>query len=250
MTPAIASVRTFPLKGARARIVDALEVNTKVGIANDRRYGIRKKPGDASFRPDPFRKGEYYVCANTPAIAMHEPDPLFEGFDEHGIHSSALRRFAASIGASGSVQIHDTRGEYHLCDTAGAQVSFLNLTTLRAFEQFMGVEVDPDRFRMNVWIDGLPAFAEYDWLDGYPGTREILVGDVRLRVDDACERCKAPHANPKTGQYDLDVVPGLKRFMDARGYKSPQRGVATVMGVYGVVLNDGVIKPGDRIGLP
>jgi len=249
MTPTIASLRYFPLKGAQACSADCLEVNTRIGVAHDRWYGIRKKPGNITSRPERFRKGEYHVCANTPAMAIQEPDRLLGQSDEEQVLPRALKDFAARIGAEDSVQLQDTRGEYHLCDTHGPQVSFLNLETLRAFEEFMGCEVDPDRFRMNASIIGLPAFSEYDWVDKYPGTREIMVGDVRLRIDDACERCKAPHANPKTGEYDLDVVPGLERFMGSRGYKSPQRGLPAVMGIYGHVLTDGVIKQGDPIRL-
>jgi len=246
----VSSVRFFPLKGGKAFEQDSLAVNTNVGVVNDRRLGIRRHSGDVTARPEPFKKGEYHVCANNPAMATQFPNFVFDNLDTYELASAErLERVGQRIGAEGSLLLHDTRGAYHLCDTSGPQVSFLNLATLRAFEKFAGVEVGPDRFRMNVWIAGLPAFAEYDWVDKYPGTREIMVGDVRMRIDDACERCKAPHANPKTGEFDLNVVPELKRFMDARGYKSPHRGISMVMGVYGVVLSDGVIRPGDQIRL-
>lgn len=102
---------------------------------------------------------------------------------------------------------------------------------------------------MNVWIADPPAFAEYDWVDGYPGTRSIMVGNIRMRVDDACERCKAPHANPATGEYDMNVLAALMQLMGQRGYRSPHRGVTSVMGVFGVVLNEGTINAGDEIKL-
>ena len=128
-------------------------------------------------------------------------------------------------------------------------MSILNLATLRALEDFAGVAIDPEQFRMNVRVEGLPAFAEYDWVDGFPGTREIRLGNVRMRVDDACERCKATHANPATGEFDMNMLALLMQFMEQRGYRSPHRGVTNVMGIMGVVLNDGVIKIGDEIAL-
>jgi uncharacterized protein YcbX len=245
MTSMVDSVRFFPLKGGQAQVSNSLEVNSRVGVVGDRQFAIKKKAVEMGSRPKPFKKGEYFVCANTAGMAAMSTDFIV---GKNGwVDDTALSSKAKAAGIEDPLHLQYTEGRYHLCDTSGPHVSFLNLATLQAFERFMGVSVDPDRFRMNVWITGLPAFAEYDWVDTYPGTREIRVGDVRLRIDDACERCKAPHANPKTGKYDLDVVPGLKRFMETRGYKSPQRGVATVMGVYGEVLNDGIIGSGDRI---
>jgi uncharacterized protein YcbX len=147
------------------------------------------------------------------------------------------------------VQLQETHGKYHLADTEGPQVSFINLATVRELGKLVGTEVDPERFRMNVWMEDLPAFAEYDWVNRFPGTREIMVGAVRMRIDDACERCKAPSANPATGEYDINMLAMLMQLMGARGYKSPHRGVASVMGIFGVVLNEGTIHVGDEIGL-
>jgi uncharacterized protein YcbX len=242
--PKIAELRRFPLKGAASVPARQLSVNTVVGIVDDRRFALRHRPGDLTRRGDNYNKFDYVVCANTAAMAKERPDFVGAQLDP-----GYLAGLKGRLPNGGDVQLQDTHGAYHLCDTDGPQVSFINLSTVRALEDFAGAAVDPERFRMNVWMEGLPAFAEYHWVSGFPGTREIMVGNVRMRVDDACERCKAPHANPATGEYDINMLALLMQLMEQRGYRSPHRGVTSVMGIFGVVLNGGIINIGDEIKL-
>ena len=241
----IAALRRFPLKGAASVAEQQLSLNTRVGVENDRRVALRHRPGDLSKRPENYNKYDYVVCANTAAMAKERA--VFAG--DHELDPDYLSGLKNRLGNASAVQLQDTHGEYHLADTGGPQVSFINLATLRALETFVGAEINPERFRMNVWIADLPAFAEYGWVDGFPGTREIMVGAVRMRIDDACERCKAPHANPATGEYDMNMLALLMEFMGVRGYRSPHRGVTSVMGFFGVVLNAGIVRVGDDIRL-
>ena len=241
--PQIVGLRRYPLKGAASIPHRQLMVNTTVGVVGDRVLALRQREGGLTERPDPFNKLDYLVCANTPAIAQYRPHLIADGraCELHEAHLALLQeRF-------GPFSLQDTNGEYHLGDTAGAQVSFINLATVRALNEHVGAAIDPERFRMNVQFDGLPAFEEYEWVNGYPGTREIRVGTVRMRVDDAAERCKATHANPQTGIYDMPMMSTLRDFMEARGYKSPHRSTPCVMGFYGVVLERGIISVGDEI---
>jgi uncharacterized protein YcbX len=246
--PKIVELRRFPLKGAASIPERQLAVNTVVGVMNDRRFALRRRPGDLTRRADKFNKFDYVVCANTAAMANERPDFVGNGAD-YQLDPDYLTSLKGRLRNGNDVRLHDTHGAYHLGDTGGPQVSFINLATVRTLEEFAGAAIDPERFRMNAWIEGLPAFAEYDWVDQYPGTREMMVGNVCMRIDDASERCKATHANPATGEYDMDMVPLLMAFMGARGYKSPHRGVTNVMGVYGVVLNEGTINLDDDIRL-
>jgi uncharacterized protein YcbX len=244
----IAELRRFPLKGAASIAESQLSLNTVVGVENDRRFALRRAPGDLAKRAEKYNKFDYVVCANTAAIAKERPVFIDTGTD-YQLDPNYLDGLKDSLQNGNEVRLEDTHGEYHIADTEGPQVSFINLATVRELEKIVGAEINPERFRMNVWIADLPAFAEYDWVNGFPGTREIMVGTVRMRIDDACERCKAPHANPATGEYDINMLAMLMRLMGPRGYKSPHRGVSTVMGVFAVVLNEGTLHVDDTIRL-
>jgi hypothetical protein len=246
--PRITALRRFPLKGAASVSESQLSLNTVVGVERDRTFALRRAPGDLTARAAPYQKYDYVMCANTAAMAVERPVVVDPGTGDQ-LDAAYLDGLRRRLPNGSEMHFQDTHGAYHLADTDGPQVSFLNLATVRALEKLAGAEINPERFRMNIWVADLPAFAEYDWVNSFPGTREVMVGAVRMRIDDACERCKAPHANPETGEYDLNISRVLMQLMASRGYTSPHRGVTTVMGVFGVVLNEGAIHIGDEIRL-
>jgi uncharacterized protein YcbX len=236
-----------PLKGAHGKTSPYLTVDPTLGVMYDRQYALRRRPGGDLTAWAP--KAAFFVCMNTPQMAKERP--LFNGgrLTSGELHPLYLLELAGRLGVEGNLQVQYAANKYSLHDTKGAFVSLLNLASVRALSEFMGVEVDPHRFRMNIWMTGLEPFEELNWVDAYPGTNEIQVGECRLRVDDACERCKAPEANPDTGKYDLEIQAALDAMMSQRGYKSPHRGVPRVMGILAAPLYQGTIQVADKIEL-
>ncbi len=94
--------------------------------------------------------------------------------------------------------------------------------------------VDPLRFRANLYVEGLPAWAEFDW-----GGGEIEMGGARLRVIRRTERCAATNVNPETAARDMNIPLALKR-----GFGHVD------MGVYAEVVTGGEVATGDRIVAP
>ncbi|WP_238163003.1 MOSC domain-containing protein [Kribbella capetownensis] len=93
-----------------------------------------------------------------------------------------------------------------LWDVADAELSVINLATIRALEQLTGTTLDIRRFRANVYVDGLPAFAELSWVG-----RRIRLGDCEVEVIRPIARCRATSANPGTGERDLEFPSLLTR---------------------------------------
>jgi MOSC domain-containing protein len=115
--------------------------------------------------------------------------------------------------------------------TAGQYVSLINHASIAALARTIGAPVDPLRFRANVYCEGLPAWAEHEWLG-----REITIGTARLRVVSAITRCAATQVNASSAERDLDIVGTLQRTF---GHN--------LMGVYGEVLHSGEMAVGDPI---
>jgi uncharacterized protein len=112
-------------------------------------------------------------------------------------------------------------------------ISLINLDSVSDFARRIGQEVDPLRFRGNVYFEGWSPLAELGYLD-----REIRIGAARLRIIRRTKRCAATEVNPATAQRDLATVRLLlQQYQHAD------------MGVYAEVLSDGEIKPGDDIAL-
>jgi uncharacterized protein YcbX len=185
---------------------------------------------------------------NTPAMAAQTPEYAA------GAPSPAwLKRVAVAIGESGVATV-DTLSEFNMVDTDphefGPTISFLNLASVRALAAETGWAIDPDRFRMNVWYDDGEPFSELAWADTYPGTREFTVGNLQLRVQDACERCQAIEADPATGRRDLPLLQALAALLKKRGYRgSPHRGVFEVMGFLATPLGAETITRRQEIRL-
>jgi uncharacterized protein YcbX len=113
-------------------------------------------------------------------------------------------------------------------------VSLVSLASIGALEKVVERPVDPIRFRANVYLEGLPAWRELDWIGA-----EITAGGAQLRVVSAISRCAATHVNPATAARDLDVVGSLQR---AFGHIN--------MGVYAEVISGGDIAEGDALAPP
>jgi uncharacterized protein YcbX len=88
------------------------------------------------------------------------------------------------------------------------------------------------RFRPNVVLDGLPAYAE-DHID------TITIGDAVLRCVKPCTRCSVTTTDQDTANVGIEPLRTLGEYrMDAR-----LDGVAFAMNA--IVVNGGIIATGD-----
>lgn len=110
-------------------------------------------------------------------------------------------------------------------------VSIMNLASIKALEQRVGTPLDPIRFRANLYIEGAPAWREFDWVDS-----RITVGRARLHVVSRIVRCAATAVNPATGERDVNI-PAILQQEFQHGY----------MGVYAEVIEGGEIVKGDSV---
>ncbi len=245
MTALIDTLWCFPVKGMRGHKQRSLFLDTTLGVRDDRQFAIRRRPGDLGVWAP---KGVYHVCMNTPKMALERPVFVDGDIDSGKLHERYLQELAGRLGVQGDVQVQYADKAYSLHDTKGAFVSLLNLASVRALSKFVGQQLDPRRFRMNIWMEGLEPFEELTWVNASPGTREIMVGECHLRVDHECKRCRATWANPDTGVHDIDLETALTELMTKRGYLSPRQ-EKCVMGILAVPLEEGLVRKGDRIEL-
>lgn len=122
----------------------------------------------------------------------------------------------------------------HFMDKPDKVVSMINLATVRNLEERWGVEVDPLRFRANLYIDGAQPWEEFDWIG-----RDIVIGGSVMRVDRRNGRCGATNVNPQNGHRDLDIPTSLRTTF---GHKD--------LGVYLVTRKTGAVSIGDPIVVP
>ena len=120
----------------------------------------------------------------------------------------------------------DGRG---MTDTPFPSLSIANIATHRAVEGKLDQSLSMQRWRANLWLDGLAAWDEFGWIG-----KTLRIGEVEFMIEERITRCLATTANPETGERDADTLGALKTW----GHQD--------FGVYGIVKNSGAIRSGDK----
>jgi len=119
-----------------------------------------------------------------------------------------------------------------MTDTPFASISIANLATNKAVGDLLGQDLDPARWRANLWIEGLAAWDETGWIG-----KVLRIGEVEIEIREQITRCLATTANPATGIRDADTL----AVLDGLGHQE--------FGVYGVVRKSGEIRVSDAIAV-
>ena len=113
-------------------------------------------------------------------------------------------------------------------------ISLINLATVRASRQQWGVEIDPLRFRANIYIDGARPWEEFDWVGS------------EIRIGERCSRsiARTAAAAPPTSIRRPDAAISTFPVRCAR------RSATRNLGVYLIVREGGEVAVGDQVLVP
>lgn len=117
-----------------------------------------------------------------------------------------------------------------MTDSKYPTVSIMNTASHNAVAERLGKPLEMERWRGNIWLDGLPAWTEESWVG-----RDIAIGNAVLRVREPIKRCMHTAANPVTGQRDTDTLGALRGGWDHQNF-----------GVYAEVVTGGSINLQDK----
>ncbi len=250
MTATVAGLYRYPVKGLPGEALARVRLAPGGIFPGDRRYAIAHRmsawdPAEPRWRP----KGHFVTLARVAELAG-----LRAVYDDRGrleirrsgkrvaggnpalpADRAAIERFLSAFLADAAdvpVRLAGT-ADRALTDVPEPFVSMVNAESVRELERVARRPVDPARFRANILMRGLPAWAEFDWI-GY----EIAAGTVRLRIEERIERCAATGVNPDSAQRDLNIVRTL-----SEGWGHMDMGVyATATGAGTVAVGDGAAR--------
>lgn len=245
----------YPIKGLSAQTLPEVELQPGQGFPFDRLYALTD--GEWHFDPEdatPQPKTKFLVLMRFPQLAQlrcrfetsgnrlridHQGQTVLDSELNTPAGRSTIEAFFARFMTgeiSGRPAVVHKAG--HLFTDVSVvspvlmnSISLINLATLRQLEAHLKCELDPLRFRANIYFEGPPG-AEQDWID-----QEIAIGTVRAKVNFKTRRCAATNVNPATGERDQTIPAALMRLF---GH--------TNLGVYAEVLTAGMIRPGDSLG--
>lgn len=246
----IQSIYRYPVKGLSPEPMPRAELAAGKTVSCDRMYAIENGPsGFDPANPAYLPKQRFLMLMRNARLAE-----LRTKFDDqnHVLTIRAENREAAR----GDLRTPDGRaaiegffaehcadelrgppkvlfGDGHsFSDVAKKVVSIINLASVADLENPAGAPVNPLRFRGNLYVEGWPAWHEFDLVGS-----EIAVGpNVRLKIVKRIVRCAATEVDPDTGIRDLPIP---KTLMKSYGHAD--------CGIYGEVIADGTIGVGDRV---
>jgi uncharacterized protein len=244
------SLFRYPVKGLSPEELTRTQLTKGQTVPGDRLYAIENGP--SGFEP---QAPKYYPKAHFLMLMRNERLARLRTRFDDASHTLAIESDGREV-ARGDLRTARGRGKveaffaefcadelrgpprvlhapgHSFSDVARKVVSIINLASVAALETAVGAPVHPLRFRGNVYVDGWPAWREFDLLGA-----EIAIGSgARLKIVKRIVRCAATNVDPDTGIRDLTIPDTLMRTF---GHAD--------CGVYGEVVSGGEIAVGDEL---
>ena len=110
-------------------------------------------------------------------------------------------------------------------------VSLINKKSIDDFSKRISTDIEFERFRANIYIDGLDAWEERTWIG-----KSININNVNFVISDEISRCSATNLKPSTDIVTINLPSKLKKTFDHIN-----------MGLYLVPQQNGMVSKGDKI---
>ena len=224
----VAALWRYPVKSMAGEALPEAEVGFH-GVAGDRRWAfvrpglersdfpwmtIRERSDMLHYRPsfeDPSRPDDSRTLVETPSgRSLDVADPALAEDIAPGVRVIKLGRGAFDA----------------------FPLSLISRQSVAALSASVGRELAVERFRANVVVDVSEPFEEESWIG-----RVVVLGGVRMRIDARDSRCVITNVDPETAERDPRVLKTIGREREA------------CMGVYGSVVEPGVVAVGDPVTL-
>lgn len=246
-TGRVVSLWRHPLKGFTPEPVERADLEAGGRFPHDRVFAVENGPsGFDPSAPAFVSKQKFTVLAAIPGVARVRT--AFEG--ETGRLQAAFpgrAGFAGDLGAEpgrrgfeawlADCLGEDARGPLRVVSAPGhrftdhpeGRVSVINLESVRDLGRRMGRELDPLRFRANVYVEGWEPWSELS-----DAAVRLELGGARFERFKPIVRCLATHVDPEAGVADADVSGAI---FDAFGH--------AFCGIYVHVTQGGRVTSGD-----
>lgn len=248
----IASLYRHPVKGFTPERLAAADLTAGACFPCDRLFAVEDGPsGFDPQAPDHLSKMKFTVLARIPAVAKArtaydeatgvfsaraEGRPDFAGDLATAAGRAGLEGWLTGLLADdirGPLKVIEGPGAHRFMDSKSGFVSIVNLASVRDLSAKVGMDLDPLRFRANLYVEGWPAWVENGWTG-----RAMTLGTAAAEVLKPTVRCAATHVDPSTAERDIDLV---KALFDHYGHM--------FCGVYLNVTQGGTVAEGDAVGL-
>jgi uncharacterized protein YcbX len=257
MNGIISSIYFSPIKSLSFTSIESCEIKKDLGILNDRKFAFSRivdaeKALLIEKNPNKRKLDNFLSLKNSPVLnkynLTYKDNKLALTLDDEEIMSitaddleqrSKLISKLIDLESSLMKPIFLLQNnEFPFYDTSNSNkvfnsISLINLNSIEDFEKRINKKVEFQRFRGNLYVDGIDAWEERNWIG-----KTIKIDNVLFKVEKNIPRCVAINLKPKTGNSGLNLLQSLKKSYNHFD-----------MGIYLRSLNDGKIKVGNIIKL-
>jgi uncharacterized protein YcbX len=250
-TAEITGLYRYPVKGLTPEPLQRVALRVGETLPGDRRYAIENGPsGFDPAAPSWMPKTVFLMLMRNERLAA-----LRSQFEDK-THVLTIRRDGQVV-ARGDLETPQGRAAiegffvqnfvpelkgppkvlvspgHSFSDVAKKVVSIINLESVRAVGNMVGADVNPLRFRANLYLRGWPAWRELELVGD-----TLAIGEVRLKVVKTITRCAATNVDPDTAARDLEIPASLETHL---GHN--------LCGIYAEVIAGGEIAVGHTIAV-
>jgi GntR family transcriptional regulator / MocR family aminotransferase len=247
----VSKIYRYPIKGLTAQALSAVTLEANKPFPQDRIFALAR-PGAPIDKDEPkwTKKGLFVMLMLDEGLARVSTELDLDSLrlcvkqGNHQVASGQLtdeadcakleQFFWQLLPALPAAPTLVRSRDGHFMDKPDNVISLINLATVRDIEERWGIDIDPLRFRANIYIDGARPWEEFDWVGS-----EIRIGGAGFMVDRKNGRCGATNVNPHNGRRDLDIPGSLRATF---GHKN--------LGVYLMVRDGGKIAVDDQVMAP
>jgi uncharacterized protein YcbX len=248
-TAEITGLYRYPVKGLTPEPLRRVALRVGETLPSDRRYAIENGPsGFDPAAPSWMPKTVFLMLMRNERLAAlrshfedethvltirRDGEVVVRGDLETAEGRAAIEGFFAQNFVpelKGPPKVLVSPG-HSFSDVAKKVVSIINLESVRAVGNMVGADVNPLRFRANLYLRGWPAWHELELVGEH-----LAIGEVRLKVVKTITRCAATNVDPDTAARDLEIPASLETRL---GHN--------LCGIYAEVIAGGEIAVGDGI---
>ena len=224
----------YPVKSMAPETLDAVDVSWH-GFAGDRRWAfVRDGVVSSGFPWLTLRQraelGHFRPLLTEPGRPDKSPTRVVTpGGREFDITDPDLATEVSAGTGQLARLIRQDRGTFD-----AFPLSLITRQTLIALGEKVGLPLDVRRFRPNLLVDcpDEPPFAEDRWVG-----KTLRIGDFSMRVDKRDGRCVVITIDPESSERQPEILRTVAQDRDG------------CLGVYGSVVEPGVVHLGDAVGL-
>ena len=259
MSAIITSIHNCPVKSISFQNIEKCKINKNIGMIGDRVFAFSQNldlDQSKQFEKNPkARKGKWnkiVTLKNTPVfnkynflyednkltLTLKDKEIITINVNDSNEREDLVKKLIALEGSLKD-DIRLIRNDEHpFYDTSISNksmfrnsISLLNINSIKDFENKIDRKIEKSIFRGNLYIDGIDAWEERNWIG-----KTLKINNVLFKVEKNIPRCVAINLKPKTDDNSFNLLKNLKQTYDHYD-----------MGVYLTPKNEGEIILLDKI---